>query len=215
LCSSPSAARRYFAETGWIPGAGGPAVPSVDTVWTAAQGAALSVDKPVTLTWDNGANLIFRRTISIDREYMFTVADSIENRGAAPTSLTPYGRVVRLGDAHSSGFYILHEGPIGVFGDQGLEEVAYKSVKKDHEVAMQEATTGWLGITDKYWAVALVPEQGKPFTGRFAYLENGAPRYQSDFRGAAMTIAPGATTEVATAFSGATGRGRRRLSQSR
>ncbi len=202
---SPSAGPNgYFAETGWIPQSSGTAVPSVETTWSAPAGATLAIGKPVSLTWDNGAGLIFHRTISIDNEYMFTVADGVENKTGSPVSLTPYGRVVRLGDVHPAGFYILHEGPIGIFGDQGLKEITYKSVKKDHEIAMEPAQTGWLGITDKYWAVALVPEQGKPFTGRFSYLENGAPRYQSDFRGDATTVAPGATTEISTrVFAGA------------
>jgi len=204
LLSPSSGPAGYFADTGWIPAAGEVAVPTADTEWKAPPGAQLSVGRPVTLTWDNGAGLVFTRTVAIDSEYMFTVTDAVENRSGAPVSLTPYGRVVRLGEAHSSGFYILHEGPIGVFGDEGLEEIGYKSVKEDREIAMPEANSGWLGITDKYWAVALVPEQGKPFTGRFAFFENGAPRYQSDFRAGTMTVAPGGKAETAArVFAGA------------
>jgi YidC/Oxa1 family membrane protein insertase len=204
LLSPSSGPAGYFAETGWIPAAAEVAVPASDAVWTAPENAALTIGRPVTLTWDNGAGLVFTRTVAIDEEYMFTVTDGVENRSGAPVSLTPYGRVVRLGEVHSSGFYILHEGPIGVFGDEGLEEISYSSVRDDRELAMPESNTGWLGITDKYWAVTLVPEQGKPFTGRFAFFDNGAPRFQSDYRTAPLTIAPGGKAETAArVFAGA------------
>jgi YidC/Oxa1 family membrane protein insertase len=204
LLSPSSGPAGYFAETGWIPAAAEVAVPASDAVWTAPENAALTIGRPITLTWDNGAGLVFTRTVAIDEEYMFTVTDGVENRSGAPVSLTPYGRVVRLGEVHSSGFYILHEGPIGVFGDEGLEEISYSSVRDDRELAMPESNTGWLGITDKYWAVTLVPEQGKPFTGRFAFFDNGAPRYQSDYRAAPLTVAPGGKAETAArVFAGA------------
>ncbi len=204
LLSPSSGPAGYFAETGWIPAAGEVAVPAADAVWTAPANATLGVGRPVNLTWDNGAGLVFTRTIAIDNEYMFTITDGVENRSGAPVSLTPYGRVVRLGEVHSSGFYILHEGPIGVFGEEGLEEISYNSVKDDGEMAMPEANSGWLGITDKYWAVALVPEQGKPFTGRFAFFDDGAPRFQSDYRTGALTVAPGGKAETAArVFAGA------------
>jgi YidC/Oxa1 family membrane protein insertase len=204
LLSPSSGPAGYFAETGWIPATGEIAVPAGDAVWTAPANATLGVDRPVTLTWDNGAGLVFSRTIEIDTDFMFTVTDGVENRSGAPVSLTPFGRVVRLGEVHSSGFYILHEGPIGVFGEEGLEEISYKSVKEDREMPMPEANSGWLGITDKYWAVTLVPEQGKPFTGRFAFFDNGAPRFQSDFRTATLTVAPGGKAETASrVFAGA------------
>ena len=38
--------------------------------------------RPVTLTYDNGEGLAFRRTISIDENYLFTVKDDVKNNGA-------------------------------------------------------------------------------------------------------------------------------------
>ena len=39
-----------------------------------------------------------------------------------------------------------------------------------------------MGITDKYWATALIPAQAnQPFQARFSYFDDGRPRYQTDF----------------------------------
>lgn len=194
----------YFAEFGWLAPAGSPPVPGSETLWTAPANAKLTPSTPVTLTYDNGAGLVFKRTIAIDDAYMFTVTDTVDNAGAAPLTLYPYGRVVRNGEPHTAGFYILHEGPIGVFG-KGVEELSYSSVKEAREKQMPEASAGWIGITDKYWAAALVPEQGKKFAGRFSH-SNVQPTafYQADFRGDAVTAAPGASATVTTRlFAGA------------
>src|SRR5690606_33384887 len=69
---------------------------------------------------------------------------------------------------------------------------------------MPSAERGWLGITDKYWAAALIPTQGETFEGRFAYFDTGAPTWQADYRGKSVTLAPGATVESsARLFAGA------------
>ncbi|MBN9020851.1 MAG: membrane protein insertase YidC, partial [Rhizobiales bacterium] len=139
----------YFAEFGWIGDTADVAGPGPDTRWTAPAGAELTVDKPVTLTYDNGQGLVFSRTIAIDQNFMFTVTDAVANSTAAPLAVTPYGRVTRLGEPENHGWFILHEGLIGVFGDQGLEEVDYGDLE-DGPKTMEPTSRGWLGITDKY-----------------------------------------------------------------
>lgn len=193
----------YFAEFGWIGQAGSPALPGQDSLWTAPAGAKLSVATPVTLTFNNGAGLTFKRTIAIDSDYMFTLTDSVNNAGTAPITLYPYGRIVRLGEPKTAGYYILHEGPIGVFG-KGVEEPSYSAIKEAKDKPMAEASNGWIGITDKYWATALVPEQGKKFQGRFAHFDSAAPFYQADFRGEAVTATPGGEASASSRlFAGA------------
>jgi YidC/Oxa1 family membrane protein insertase len=105
---------------------------------------------------------------------MFTVTDAVANSAAAPVSITPYGRVTRLGEPENHGWFILHEGLIGVFGDQGLEQVHYKDLA-DGPKAMDPASRGWLGITDKYWAAAMIPPRDAEFTGRFVRTEEPRP----------------------------------------
>jgi YidC/Oxa1 family membrane protein insertase len=194
----------YFAEFGWTPPEGDPTpVPQRDTVWQSS-GQTLTPDQPVTLWWDNGAGLRFERVISLDRDYMFTVTQRVVNQGRSPVTLFSYGRVVRVGTPATAGFYILHEGLIGVLNGT-LHEVNYDDAPPAEEHARQETTGGWLGITDKYWLVALAPDQQQTFTGLFSAKEAaGAPHYQADYRGGAVTIAPGAAAESSSRlFAGA------------
>ena len=169
LTHSLDAQGPYFAEFGWIGTAGGP-LPGPDTKWTAPSGAKLSTATPVELTYDNGAGLVFTRKIAVDDKYMFTVTDTVANSGTTSASLTPYGRVTRLGDP-SNGSYILHLGLIGAVGDQHLKQEDYKSLQSDKTVAFDKANSGWFGINDKYWATALVPEPGKDFTAKFVRID--------------------------------------------
>ncbi|GGG33000.1 membrane protein insertase YidC [Chelatococcus composti] len=212
LLSPAGSPHPYYAEFGWVTGTGTTVkVPDATTLWTADR-ERLTPSEPVTLTYDNGEGLIFRRQISVDDNAMFTVKDSVENTGGAPVTLHPFGLVSRHGVPHTQGFYILHEGLIGVLGDDGLKEVSYSGLEKDPILVgdtrgqiYRGVTGGFVGITDKYWATAVIPSQDKPYDGRFS-VSPGArgPRFQSDILGGAHTVAPGATTEVTThLFAGA------------
>jgi YidC/Oxa1 family membrane protein insertase len=142
------------------------------------------------LTWDNGEGLIFKRTISIDSQYMFTLKDEIENKSSAPVKLLEYGLVSRHGMPKIQGYYLLHEGPVGVLGDGKLYEPAYKDLEKPMEAVKSQG--GWLGITDKYWAAAVIPDQSANMLGHFSSAEIGSVRnYQADFLRDPITIAPG------------------------
>jgi YidC/Oxa1 family membrane protein insertase len=156
LLSPSGAPNGYFAEFGWVAPAG-VAAPGPDTLWTAPAGAKLTETTPVTLTWDNGAGLTFKRTVSVDPRFMFTVKDEVTNATGEPVAMSPYGRVVRLGEPVVAGYYILHEGPLGVLGEKGLQEITYKNLRKAGSESFQNIETGWLGITDKYWAAAVIP----------------------------------------------------------
>ena len=158
----------------------------------------------MTLTFTNDKGLTFRRTISVDHNYMFTVADTVANAGTQPVTLYNYGRVTRFDKPTHASAYVLHEGLIGVTGEEGLEEVNYSKIEKEKEVKPGKSSNGWLGITDKYWAVALVPSEAQPFQPRYAYFADARPRYQSDFISDPITVAPGASAEVETkVFAGA------------
>ena len=193
----------YYAEFGFVNAPGGAAkLPDGGTQWSAEPGQTLTPKSPVTLTWDNGEGLTFRRTISVDGDYMFTVKDAVENKGAAAATLYPYALISRHGEPHVSGYYILHEGLIGVIGQDGLQELTYKKVTEG--ARSFKGTGGWLGITDKYWAAALVPPQDKPFQARFASTTEGGKTYQSDYLLDPLSIAPGATVETSSRlFAGA------------
>ena len=204
--------RPYYVQFGWT-GAPGTtaALPDLDrTVWTAS-GDALTPEHPVTLSWSNGQGLTFRIALAVDADYMFTVRQSVENAGSTPVTLYPWSRIRRDYTPPTSGYYILHEGFVGVLGDR-LQELTY--AKSKTEAAGKPAglaydhtgTGGWAGITDQYWLTALVPDQKADVTAAYRHLlEDGHDRYQVDFvPHDGQTIAPGAqATYQSQLFAGA------------
>ncbi len=203
LFAPEGTASPYYAEFGWVPQPGQSVpLPKIDTLWKAEDGTVLSVGKPVLLTFDNGAGVTFRRKISVDDNYVFTLDESVENKTASGITLFPYGLVARYGTPTLLGFYVLHEGLIGVAGEKGLQEITYDAIRKE-KVRTIKADSGWVGITDKYWAAAILPEQNKPVDQRFS-VGGTAPIYQADVTMEGRTIAPGATENVTTRlFAGA------------
>jgi len=195
----------YYAEIGFLGSKDTGAVPGPDTVWKAEGNPILTPKSPVTLTYTNEKGLTFKRTISVDDHYMFTVKDTVTNSSGAPVTLSNYGRVTRFNKPDDRSSYVLHEGLIGVTGTEGLEEIKYSKIEKDKEITPGKSTDGWLGITDKYWAVALVPPKKQPFQPHYGYYNNGGhPRYQSDYLTNQITIAPGQSDTLTTSvFAGA------------
>jgi len=193
LLSPSGAPHPFYAEFGWAPAAGsGAKVPGADTVWTASA-QTLTDAAPITLTWDNGEGLVFRRVISVDKNYMFGVKDEVENRSGKEVTLYPYALVSRHGLPKVEGFYILHEGLIGVLGEAGLQEITYAKIDKEKPHTFS-ATGGWLGITDKYWAATVIPDQSVKVDAKFSTsTTGGVPTFQADFLAAAKTAAPGET----------------------
>ncbi|MFD1744796.1 membrane protein insertase YidC [Rhizobium helianthi] len=186
----------YFTELGYIGTAETGSVPGPSTVWTAPEGAKLTVQTPVTLTFTNEKGVVFNRTITVDEHYMLTVTDKIENGSGAPISLSSYGRVTRYNKPDHPSVYVIHEGFLGVIGaEAGLSEHSYSSVEKE-ATNNPKATGGWLGITDKYWAATLIPAQSLPYESRFTHFTDGQSRYQADFKTDSFTVAPAQSTEV-------------------
>jgi YidC/Oxa1 family membrane protein insertase len=208
LLSPLGSANPYYAETGYVGAAGSTlALPNANTVWTAS-GQKLTPATPVELTWDNGQGLTFKRTISIDDRYMFSIKESVENKGAQPAALLPFALISRHGKPKTDGYAVLHEGLLGIVGDSRIIELTYDGVEKETKsTKVVEGTSGWLGFTDKYWATAIVPEQNEAFKARFsAYGAQGPSRvYQTDLLEDAHTVAPGATADITTTrvFAGA------------
>ncbi len=192
----------YFAEYGWLPQDKSVPVPGPDTPWQ-SQSQTLTSTSPVVLRWNNGQGLTFVRTISVDDNYMFTINQRVENSSAAAVTLFPYALISRTGTPTTSGYFILHEGPVGVLDGQ-LREPSYSDVV-DQKSIVRKTTGGWFGITDKYWLAALVPDQTQPVDTRWIHGKEGtADKYQADWLGAATTIAPGAAAEVkSNLFAGA------------
>ncbi len=188
----------YFAEFGWVSGTDIGGVPQSDTLWQVKEGTKLTSDTPVELIWKNDRGLVFHRKISVDENYMFKIEDSVENTGSSSISLQSYGRIARVGKPKIAGIYVLHEGLIGDMGEEGLKEIKYKAIEEDLVVSAQPTDKGWLGITDKYWATALIP--GERFTGRFAFFNKGGKQYQTDFISDAIPVEAGKAASVTNRF---------------
>ncbi len=192
----------YFAEFGFAPNKDAGEMPGPKTVWSLKEGQTLTAQTPVTLEYANDKGLTFNRTISIDEDYMFTIEDSVTNNSSAEITLTPYGRIARFGTPPTEGIYVLHEGLIGNVGEEGLDEIAYDDVEDEPRIARPRTETGWVGITDKYWATALIP--GRAFTANYRYITGNRPFYQTEFLQDAVTLAPGANETVSNRlFAGA------------
>jgi YidC/Oxa1 family membrane protein insertase len=195
----------YYAEFGWVAPAGAAVkLPRPDTTWRQQGSGSLGVDHPVTLTWDNGEGLEFRRTIAVDDKYLFTVTDAVANGGSAAVTLFPFALISRHGTPTTLGYYILHEGLIGVLGDK-LQEVTYKTIEDKKTEDFKDVKNGWLGFTDKYWAAALVPDNAARFDAKFTAGAIGTTKtYQTDYLLDPQTVAPGGTTTAtARLFAGA------------
>jgi YidC/Oxa1 family membrane protein insertase len=197
LLSPAGAPHPYYTENGYVAASdqAGLSVPGEDTLWTASSQAPLTQSSPVTLTYDNGKGLKFTRTISVDDKYMFTIDDKVANTGSEAVTVYPYALVSRHGIPQTQSYYILHEGLIGVV-NEGLEEISYKKAANNPPQSFK-SNEGWLGITDKYWAAVVIPEQGKPFEAKFSGTQDDAqPRFQADYLMNGLKIAPGETAET-------------------
>jgi YidC/Oxa1 family membrane protein insertase len=182
LLSPLGTEKPYYAENGWVAAPGSNVkLPAAQTVWTVAGGEKLTHSSPIHLTYDNGLGQIFHKRIAVDDNYMFTITQEVENNSGQTLTLFPYSRVVRVGEPQHTNFYILHEGLLGVLNGK-LTEVKYKHLKEDTKTITEGSVGGWLGITDKYWAVALIPAQSTAIEGSFRNQQEGTKdNFQADY----------------------------------
>jgi len=206
LLSPEDAPDAYYAEQGYLTAetVNAPALPTTETLWT-ADSDKLTPAKPVTLSWDNGQGLVFKRVISVDDEYLFTVKESVENKSGKPVSLYTFSRVTRVGHPPSAGYAALHEGFVGTIGDVS-QEVTYDKIEKEPNATKTfKGVGGWVGFTDKYWGAVVAPEQNMAFEARYIAMGGGATKtYQADTVSEPKTLEPGATAETTNyVFAGA------------
>lgn len=180
----------WFADFGWT-GANVPGLPTSATVWTLAQGSTLAPGQPVVLTYDNGAGLTFTRKVEVDDKFMFTVTDTVANRGTMPITLAPYGSIQRQGVPADIGkSQIVHEGATGWL-DGRVRRFKYKDLQKKPPEQFN-STGAWTGITDKYWLAALIPNPADQVHAVFRDTKtSGVDVFEANFTGSARAIGPG------------------------
>ncbi|MBO88002.1 MAG: membrane protein insertase YidC [Rickettsiales bacterium] len=185
----------YYAEFGWLNQ--DLKLPNRETIWK-ANGSTLSPDNPITLSWENGEGLVFEQLYQIDENFLLTITQRVRNKTTKDVSVAPYGLVSRTSVPDILGFYILHEGPLGVF-DKTLKEVDYDDLIDDGIVqppVRQETTGGWIGFTDKYWLVALIPDAAQRLNTSFNAGKRGVESvFQTDYLGDAVRVPAGGTIE--------------------
>ena len=221
LLSPRDTAQPYFADFGWHSAGGeGIALPQPDTLWSANR-STLSPSRPVTLRWDNGTGLSFTREIAIDDNFVFTVTQSVHNKTAAPLALTPYSLIARFRGASESilpfkPLFIFQDGALGVLGED-YHEADFDDLRDAYDAGAEnsrargdysyEATGGWMGLTDKYWLVALIPDQEEQFQGSFEYVPvdgGSTDSFQIVYEVAPLTVNPGQSVSLTShLFAGA------------
>ena len=165
----------YYIESGWTSVGNKIAVPDIETIWKVKGNRVLSDKNNVVLEWNNGQGLLFTKTISLDEKYLFKINQQVKNNTTSEINLYPYAQITRNKKPDDvMGFYILHEGFIGVF-DGELKEDDYDDIKE--KKITRNADNGWLGITDKYWVTAVVPPKNQNFKSSFLYKDNYRANY--------------------------------------
>jgi len=160
-----NSSEEYFIETGWASGGNEKIkLPLGDTIWKVKGNSTLTPNNPVTIEWDNGEGLIFTKKIELDEKFLFKITQGIKNNSNKSFQFYPYAQITRGGKPEGMQIYILHEGFLGVFGEELVEE-DYDDIEKEKFTI--NSSKGWLGITDKYWLTAIVPEKGKEFKAEF------------------------------------------------
>lgn len=212
LLSPAGAPNAYFTMYGWAP-AGSLSfdeVPGATTKWNVDGNTVLTESTPVTLVWKNDSGLTFKRYISVDENYLFSITQTVDNKSGTAVRMRPYGIIARKGEPDTRGFFILHEGIVR-FQDGELDELDYSDLE-DFEFSANERanveeknvkSSGWIGFTDHYWMTTLAPKQGGAFQTAAKYSAE-RDTYQTEFRYPVVSIQNNTSYSVDTnLFAGA------------
>jgi len=191
LLSPGGAPDAYFAGFGWS--GDGVALPGPDTVWTASA-KELTPSMPVTLSWTNPAGQSFAIKIAVDDKYLFTIDQTVTNKGSAPVAVRPYALVSRVGISKDPDSWTMHTGPIGAFDGVANYDVNFKDVDTAGPDGVHLAKPNWLGFGDKYWLTALVPAGGGNIGA--AFRAGSGKRYQAELAGSPTILPPGKAVTV-------------------
>ena len=169
LLNPRNASDTYYLETGWVTNNKNIDLPNNKSKWKVEGNTKLSPGNDVKLIWNNAQGLAFEKLISIDNKFLFTVNQKIKNNTNKIYNFYPYSQIIRKNIPKDIvNFFILHEGPLGVFDDQLVEKDYDDVIDKKYSI---NAEKGFLGITDKYWLTSLIPEKNKNFRADFEYSE--------------------------------------------
>ena len=150
--------------------------PNAESIWKVSNNnATLTSNNEVEFEWSNTTGQTFVTTIGLDEDYLFDITQEVKNNSNEEIIINNASKVTRKQAPSLSGMFILHEGLLGVLQEK-LELIDYDDLKDDEETLNFESDNGWVGITDKYWLAALIPDQNKSFKAIYTY-DNGYIAY--------------------------------------
>ena len=150
--------------------------PNAESIWKVSNSnATLTSNNEVEFEWSNTTGQTFITTIGLDEDYLFDITQEVKNNSKEEIIINNASKVTRKQAPSLSGMFILHEGLLGVLQEK-LELIDYDDLKDDEETLNFESDNGWVGITDKYWLAALIPDQNKSFKAIYTY-DNGYIAY--------------------------------------
>ena len=181
----------YYLDTGWVSSDSTLELPNNKSIWKTDK-TSMGVDDPVKLFWKNSQGITFEKIISLDENYLFNVDQRVINNSDRSFDLFPFGLSKRQGIPEMQNFFILHEGPISIT-DGVLEEYDYDDLKENKKIK-HTSIGGWIGITDKYWQTAIIPNQNEPIhqTYSYSFAEN-VDNFQTDIVGEKIAVSNGAS----------------------
>ena len=180
ILKPPNTKGGYFSNFGWITSSNNIDMPDDQTIWS-SDSKILNANSTIKLEWENPQNVKFIQEISIDENYMFTIKQTVQNNSVNSINLNSVAKISRNETPKTLGFFILHEGPLGVVNDV-LEELDYKELRKNVSPKEYTSKGGWFGITDKYWLISIIPDQKSNVKARYQfYKKNNREKYQIDF----------------------------------
>ncbi|MED5338837.1 MAG: membrane protein insertase YidC [Pseudomonadota bacterium] len=195
----PNDTNGFFLQTGWVGETNDISLPDKNTQWVSDEDE-ISSNKSVRLTWDNGKKILFEQNIHLDDNYVFSITQRVVNNSSREIKIFPYGLISRKGTPETLGFFILHEGPVGVLNGQ-LKEIDYDELK-ENEKFNEAAKGGWMGFTDKYWLTSFMLPHNRSAEVRAFHTVDEIKEdiYQIDYLLSQKSIKPGQEVETITRF---------------
>lgn len=188
--------RAYFVDNGYMTADTSIETPNSQTLWELSSESAktLTPETAVTLSWQNPQKIIFERKISVDKDYAFTIEDTIKNNSNQSITLYPFARVQQTRNLEATKNDIddktAFNGALGYFNDE-LEEARFDDLADDGKQNFEQ-TNGWVGMTNKYWFVSIIPNPTYKFDASFVHQSstNGNATFQADWRGQPLVVGP-------------------------
>ena len=177
LLQKENSSSPYFLRMGWASTNKSLKLPNKDSLWKSLTNE--NTNRTIQLEWSNNQGITIKREISFDENFMIKIEDTVFNKTGKSVELTNFSYIRRKNHRPANKFFILHEGPLGVFNDT-LQEFSYDDIEEQKEI-VESSTNGWIGYTDHYWQVAIFPETDEPFKARFKTLKNSKNSIQIDF----------------------------------